>query len=834
MENERFSPELLQAFAEILARHEGDPRGVEREIFGGAHNAPELGVLYERWSRLEDVFGGVSDRSGALESLAASLNAAATDPLLESTLDRLRVRGAARGRYEFRERLGRGGMGVVWRVRDRDLDREVALKLLRGRGGADASCVRAERLLGEARLAARLDHPGIVPVYDVGLDDKGRVYFTMPLVEGESFSALLRKRGAVSHSRALEVLLKVCDTLAYAHVSGIVHRDLKPANVMIGRFGRVHVLDWGLARALEPRRSAHGISGTPAYMSPEQARGEPACAQADVYSCGAMLYEVLTGRNPFADEEIHDFDEMLDRVRARPPRDVLELAPRSDVELAAICRKAMAWTRSERYASAVEFAEDLRAYLDGRVVRAHASGAIAELRKWFGRNRALAVSLSALVACVIAALGTLSWVQSRGKAEVLGFADARRLEELESAARELGPALPGRLEAYRAWLADADALLLRRDTHARRLDAMRRGARSNPSTGEAWTFADAEDRWQHAMLESLVSGLDRFADPVRGRAALVRRRAEFAEDVTRRSLVEHEADWNEAIEAIADRARSPRYKGLTIRPQLGLVPIGTDPRSGLWEFAHLASGAVPTRNAEGTLEIRPDCGLVLVLVPPGNYLMGSQLTPGKEGHDPLARTDEEPRQEVRIEPFFIAKHEITRAQWIRSAGGPSTDSNDALLPAADVSWTEAIETLRGLALDLPTEEQWEYAARAGTTTRWYSGDGPGSLAMNANGSRGIDEHLPAVRVVERPVAVDQLHPNGFGLHNVHGNVAEWTSSPYAPRYGADSPAVTTLRVARGGSYSSVPAEMRSAARAGVAPRTVSPMIGVRPARALDD
>jgi formylglycine-generating enzyme required for sulfatase activity len=467
-------------------------------------------------------------------------------------------------------------------------------------------------------------------------------------------------------------------------------------------------------------------------------------------------------------------------------------------------------------------------------VRAHASGAIAELRKWFGRNRALSISLCALVACVIAALATVSWVESRGKTEILGFADALRLEELESSARGLGPALPDRVDAYRAWLDEADALLLRRDTHARRLEAMRRYARPDPVTGQAWTFADAEDRWQHAMLASLVSGLDRFGDPVNGRVAIIRRRATFAGEVTQRSLVEHEVEWANAIETISDRAQSPRYKGLAIRPQLGLVPLGPDPKSGLWEFAHLASGEIPTRASDGTLQLLPESGIVLVLVPPGEFMMGSETSREAIGFDPSARADEEPRHEVSVEPCFIAKYELTRAQWSRSVGESGVDRAVALLPVSEVSWPEADESLQGLALMLPTEEQWEFAARADTTTRWSCGDGPGSLRDHANGARSVGEHLPGGRAFEEVKAVGAINPNPFGLHDVHGNVAEWTASAYAPSYDADAPSGPgALRVTRGGSCANSADELRSAARAAVAPRNASPLIGVRAARLLD-
>ena len=833
---ESFSEEARQAFAALLERHETDPGfDLERALSGQSELERELRALHARWLRLEEVIAGFSGQSSALDDLEREIAAGPVDPAAREVLERIAERGSSKGRYEFRGRIGHGGMGAVFRVHDRDLDRELALKVIR-RSGFDARQDfldrRAERFLAEARLAARLDHPGIVPVHDVGIDGRGRVFFTMRLVEGEDLRNVFRRVRAKEEGwtqvRALEVLVKVCDAVAFAHSSGIVHRDLKPANVMVGRYGEAYVLDWGLARALRPHPGSErrSIAGTPAYMAPEQAAGETAGCRADVYSLGAMLYELLAGGKPYEHQVGAAFDEVLARVRAGPPASLETLAPRASPELLAVCRKAMARDPLERYAGADELAGELRAYLEGRVVRAHANGALVELRKWVRRNRALAAALAIALACALVGLGAVSLLQARGKAEILRLADARRLVEIERRAESLWPAVPEKLAGMRAWLVEAEALAQRRSLHEDDLARLR-----------ADPLPDAEQRWRVEALASLVADLRELSDPAAGAIASVRERAAFAAEIEARTLVAGAPSWRAAIDSIADRKQCPRYGGLAVAPQLGLLPLGRDGESGLWEFADLSSGEPPTRSAEGRLQIGPESAIVLVLIPPGEFVMGSRgaAGAGDPAGDPWSRESEAPATGRRVAPFFLAKHEMTRAQWSRVQTGrpwrPDSLGEDALLPAAGLSFDEANLMLARLGLELPSEEQWEYAARADTRTRWWSGHEPGSLAGCANGARAPDAGPPGLRTPNGPAPVDRLRQNPFGLHHVHGNVAEWTRDAWRPRHDA-APADEALRCVRGGSYASPAVELRSAARVGFARDVRSPEIGLRPARSL--
>jgi serine/threonine-protein kinase len=359
------------------------------------------------------------------------------------------------GRYHLRGEVGHGGQGAILHVFDQDLRRHLAMKVVRGDGPAKGRAAPlssvAPKLLGrfleEAQVTAQLDHPGIVPVHELGLDSDQHVYFTMKFVKGEDLSVVYRKTkagdGGWNRTRALNVLVKVCEAMSYAHHKGVIHRDLKPGNVMVGRFGEVYVMDWGLARVLgkedakdvrlRPGRPASDgtsdervtddlgaddealmtmdgdVVGTPTYMPPEQALGNIGAMgpHSDVYSLGAMLYELLAGHPPYVQPGTKpNILDILLRVQKEAPHPLAREAADAPQELVAICEKAMARDPARRYRDMSGMAEDLRAFLEGRVVQAYETGAVAELRKWVTRNRALAGAMAAGVVALIAGLAT--------------------------------------------------------------------------------------------------------------------------------------------------------------------------------------------------------------------------------------------------------------------------------------------------------------------------------------------------------------------------------------------------------------------------------------------
>ncbi len=358
-------------------------------------------------------------------------------------------------RYRIDGSLGRGGMGVVLEGRDGQLDRTVAVKLLHEGDGADPE--RRRRFEEEARIGGSLQHPGIVPVHEFGEDEAGRPYFTMRRIQGRTLAALLAERGADpagDRRRFLSIFERVAEAVAYAHSRSIVHRDLKPGNVMVGEFGEVLVVDWGLARRLdrdveEPGRQ---IAGTPAYMAPEQARGEVAeiDRRTDVFALGAMLCEILTGRPPYGGER--------SRTLVQAERAELEVAAArldacgADPEIVALALECVREDRSARPADAGEVARAVTRYLasvEERAQQARIEGAEAQVRAREER-RARRLTL-ALAFAVLAAVTIGAFVRAGIEREE---AERRRRSEA-SIASAVGEA---RLRRERARAADPDDL----------------------------------------------------------------------------------------------------------------------------------------------------------------------------------------------------------------------------------------------------------------------------------------------------------------------------------------------------------------------------------------
>jgi serine/threonine-protein kinase len=262
------------------------------------------------------------------------------------------------GRYEISRRLGEGGMGVVYLATDPHLRRPVAIKMLAGHGTYDAE-LRA-RFAREAQSAAALRHPSIVTVYDVG-EDGNRPFIAMEFLDGESMSELIRREAPVDVATKIRWMVELCDALGYAHERGIIHRDIKPANLMITAEGRLKILDFGLARvaaSLNERglTQAGAIVGTPHYMSPEQVLGKTLDPRSDIFSVGAVLYEILTSRQAFGAETPH---LVLHRILQAEPEPIADLAPDLAPAFGGIVARALDKDRDRRYQSLAEMAADL-------------------------------------------------------------------------------------------------------------------------------------------------------------------------------------------------------------------------------------------------------------------------------------------------------------------------------------------------------------------------------------------------------------------------------------------------------------------------------------------
>jgi len=323
-------------------------------------------------------------------------------------------------RYSLGEVLGEGGMGVVRLATDTRLRRPVAVKLLRSELAGREDVRR--RFFDEAEILAGLDHPGATPIFELGRLPEGELFYAMKRVRGRTLRDLLADRTAADiRSRQVEahfvdVFERVCQTVAAAHDQGVIHRDLKPENVMVDEGGGVYVMDWGLAKRLEPdeadavggaERTALGVvMGTPAYMSPEQAAGQSADTdrQADVFSLGIMLYEILSGLNPFARGSARESMKGVMHHEPDPPR---KRNPRVSRALSAVCMKALAKDPFRRYASARELADDVRSYREFRPVSAAPPRLGERLANWSRRRPRLATLLATLSLVIVASgLGT--------------------------------------------------------------------------------------------------------------------------------------------------------------------------------------------------------------------------------------------------------------------------------------------------------------------------------------------------------------------------------------------------------------------------------------------
>lgn len=358
------------------------------------------------------------------------------------------------GDYELLEEVARGGMGVVFRARQVSLGREVAVKLLRD--AWLATPVQVKRFRAEAANAAKLKHPNIVAVHEVGEQD-GQHYFAMDLIKGTNLAEATRE-GPLPPRRAAELVRKVAEAVQHAHQQGVLHRDVKPSNVLLDAEGEPHVTDFGLARPMDDESSltlTGQILGTPGYIAPEQAKGGGTVGPAaDVYGLGALLFHLLTGRAPFVGASAA---ETLTQVLQQEPLSPRLLNPTVSVDLAAVCLKCLRKAPRERYGSAGELAADLERFLGNETTHARPAGPVERGVRWCRRKPALALTLAALL--VVGLMGgagiLMEW--RRAEAESLKFRSRSYVADMELAnlalhEGDLGIA-QGLLRRYWPWAA---------------------------------------------------------------------------------------------------------------------------------------------------------------------------------------------------------------------------------------------------------------------------------------------------------------------------------------------------------------------------------------------
>ncbi len=760
-------------------------------------------------------------------------------------------------RYPVGELLGRGGMGEVSAAVDRLLDRPVALKVLR-RGLRDERATR--RFLAEAQITGQLEHPSVVPVHDVGVLADGRPVICMKRVRGRSLRAVLDERGEPDPDarwglhRLVRVIAQVCMAVDYAHAKGVVHRDLKPDNIMVGDFGEVMVMDWGVARvgveratptgppgAVEPEVAVGGaatgpismvelsspptvtqvgaIVGTPGYMAPEQAMGKPVDGRADVWALGAMLYEVLTGTRPHADGSAWKVLLVTASADVEAPS---TRAPTREIppDLEEICLNALAREPAHRIASARALHRELEAHLAGR--------------REAERRRAAAAALT-----------------GEGE-ESLWYIRTLQDEERTLAAQiEALPALSGHepIEIKRSRWALED----RRDTIEAEVERAERFVEQK--LGRALEL-DPESGGARRALAGLWWGRYRAAraaaDPraAARHAAMVRR----LDDDTHAPRLARAARLTLAIEPAGAEAALYRYvqrdRVLVAedpRP-LGVSPLGVDLPSGRLLVVLRAPGRATVRlplmawqgdelHAAFALPTAAALGDDFVFVPPGRYVRGG---------DPEALLAG-PARVVEVEGFSIARFPVTVAQYFEFLealdpaeaqarapregatpmfdppsrwGAPLADREGDVWqpdwPVCGVSYpdAEAYAAWRG-ALDgaryrLPTEDEWEKAARGPDGRIYPWGDHFDPTFCSARGSVPGD---PLPKAVGR-FATDC---SPYGVCEMAGGVREWIDGWFE----------ANQRVVRGGAFSLYGFACRAAGRWGASPTRTQASIGFR-------
>src|SRR5499427_7715473 len=406
------------------------------------------------------------------------------------------------GDYELLEEIGRGGQGVVFRARQKSLNRIVALKVIRL--GQWASKAHLKRFRLEAEAAARLEHPGIVPIHEVGERD-GSCYFSMKFVEGGQLDAVA-KREPIPIRRAVELIAKVARTVHYAHEHGILHRDIKPGNILLDAKGEPHLTDFGLARLVESESSVThtlDVLGTPSYMAPEQAVGNNAAISSvtDVYGLGAVLYQLLTGHPPFAGGTTYETVRLVLETQPRQPR---LYNAKVDRDLETICLKCLEKEPSKRYASAEALAEDIERFLRHEPIQSRRSSGLEHVWRWCKRKPLVASLVAALILVVaIGSVGVL--LESRRIQKERDLVRRANLSAQEEASLDVEQTNhPAAYDAYlrgRAFGSAAGSQLVESDPDGA-IRSYQEAIKLDPSFALAWAYlscVQSERYWVEAL-----------------------------------------------------------------------------------------------------------------------------------------------------------------------------------------------------------------------------------------------------------------------------------------------------------------------------------------------
>jgi serine/threonine protein kinase/formylglycine-generating enzyme required for sulfatase activity len=727
------------------------------------------------------------------------------------------------GRYEILAPIGAGGMGEVFRARDGRLGRDVALKVLPAVFAQDGP--RRARFEHEARSASALNHPNIVSVFDVGRQDE-ILFIITEFVDGESLRAVVG-RGPVASKAAVAIGAQIAEGLSAAHEVGVVHRDLKPENIMLTRAGRVKILDFGLAKRMEAKGQLQQnaemstltepgtVLGTVGYMSPEQARGQPVDQRSDIFSFGTILYELISGHRPFRGEipalVIHAI------LKSDPPELPASVGP----ALSSLILRCLEKEPSRRFQSAADLAFALQTL---STVSGSANAPAERPRTrlaapWWGTAALLAAL--AVGATWWLSHGTPSPRRQSGpvaapssqppspqpassiEEKAVSSSTAKQVKESpapHSAASTQRSPVAQPVQEVPTDQAPANAIPVPVTPAAQRavpnpvLAAPVAGTViSTPSVTFAWNaVASAQDYW-----------LDVGTAPASGNIS-----AGFTGGANFRTV-----------------DLSHYLTGQTIYLQIYSMVAGVSliPGTGN-QFQFPTSASIfqsnpngrlseTTPRAVGTKKENPKDELTYLWIPPGTFMMGCSPSDG-ECYDV-----EKPAHQVTLtKGFWLGQTEVTQAAYQRVTGQNPSSWRGPALPVESITWNEADGYCRAIGGRLPTEAEWEYAARAGSTAGRY-GNFDGVAWYNGNSPNGTHK-------------VAQKQANGWGLYDMLGNVWEWTADWYAdylPNAAVDptGPASGQFRTERGGSWNGNPGLVRVSARFRFALGVTGAGIGVR-------
>jgi formylglycine-generating enzyme required for sulfatase activity/serine/threonine protein kinase len=778
--------------------------------------------------------------------------------------------------YEIVGRIGRGGMGDVFRGYERELHREVAIKVLPDTFADDPDFVR--RFRAEAAVAARIAHPNIVHVYFIG-EDAGHLFFAMQYVAGQSLAELLAQRPQLEVDEALTIITQVLSGLAAAHAQGVVHRDIKPANILLDAANRRALLgDFGLVKRVssgENKTATGVIMGTVDYLSPEQGRGKPVDARSDLYSVGVLLYRMLSGRLPFTADSA---TAMIFQHVYEPPVPLTQVSPNTPAPLAEIVSRLLAKRPEDRY----QTADDVRAALqefaatwmptggspiparDGRVAAPATPDVLSDVLSDAGESPAAAGPRTAIIRDLAvedlprwpAALAPSRvdgwWQRVRDRMLATFQARAPRLaEQWLTTQQHVDGAVAVYEERYAAvnqLVGEAEAVLRDLSVQAAcNLQAAQQAERraEQASGPESAAAAQCEQRESQQAAEELLALKAEQEQELQGLRGTQRELGSRLQQLrSQRTILAARLQTAQAEARTHGGGQAAHWRQqpvwAAVAAGLILVLLSAFLLSGWWSptgepvsvppagvYGALPSPLLSTADGQPPMagNERSDNGLAMTFCwcPPGRFTMGSSVT--ESGRNP----NETQTAVTLTRGFWMGKYEVTQDEWTAVMGtrpwqGRPYVREGGTHAASYVNWAAAMafcwkltaqERQAGrLSKDdvytLPTEAQWEYACRAGSTTSFGFGEDPQQLHEYA----WFQQPFPR-EAFARPVG--QKRPNAWGLHDMHGNVLEWCRDAYqdVPPGGAD-PLVEQPgrpnRAYRGGGWSNFPRFCRSAHR----------------------